>query len=111
MANDVTIDKAILKINAHQKPSTCMPSTSFAASKIIIALITKAKKPNVIIVKGNPNKLRIGFTIRFKIPKTIAKITAPPKLSKLTPGIILVSKKATIAVIKSQIIKFIVSNF
>lgn len=78
---------------------------------MIIALITKAKKPKVIIVNGKPKRLKTGFTIRFKSPKTIAKMIAVEKPSKCTPGKILVSKKATIAVINSRMIKFIVFNF
>lgn len=78
---------------------------------MINALITKAKKPRVIIVKGSPKRLKTGFTIKFKSPKTIAKIIAVEKPSKCTPGNSLVSKNATIAVISKRNIKFIVCNF
>ncbi len=76
-----------------------------------MALITNAKKPKVIMVRGKPKRLKTGFTIRFKSPKTIAKIIAVEKPSKCTPGKILVNKKATIAVTSSRMIKFIVFNF
>ncbi len=77
----------------------------------MIALITKAKNPNVIIVSGSPKILSTGLTIRLRTPKTIAKMIAVEKPSKCTPGKILVSKKATIAVIKSRMIKFIIFDF
>lgn len=60
------------------------------------------------IVIGNDKIERIGLTIRFKRPKTMAKIIVAPKLSKCTPERILLSKNAEIAVISNRIIKFIV---
>ena len=74
---------------------------------MIMALMTKAKKPRVIIVSGSPKRLKIGFKIRFKTPKTTAKITAPVNSSKCTPDNTFVSRKATIAVMKSRMIMFI----
>lgn len=74
-------------------------------------MITKAKNPNVIMVRGSPKILNIGLTIILRTPKTIAKIRAVEKLSKCTPGKILVNRNATIAVIKSRMIKFIIINF
>lgn len=79
---EVTNDSAILKINAHQNPSTDIPSTNFAASKITKALITKEKNPKVRIVNGKPKIFKIGVTIKFKIPNISAKIIADPKPSK-----------------------------
>ncbi len=111
LISDVTNDKAILKIKAHQNPSTAIPSTNFAASRITKALITKEKNPKVRIVKGNPRIFKIGVTIRFKTPKTKAKITADPNPSMWTPLKILVKKKATIAVTSNRIIKFIIYFF
>ena len=73
-----------------------------------MALITKANNPKVIIVNGKPKILKIGFTIRFKTPRTMEKITAPLKLANCTPSITFVSKNATIAVIRSRIITFII---
>lgn len=78
---------------------------------MISALMTKAKNPKVIIVKGSPKRLKTGFTIKFKSPRTIAKIIAVEKPSKCTPGKSLVSKNATIAVMSKRNIKFIVFNF
>lgn len=78
---------------------------------MMIALITKAKNPSVMMVSGKPNKLKTGFTIKFKIPKTIANITAVENPSKCTPGKIFVKRKATMAVIKSRRIKFIMFDF
>ena len=75
---------------------------------MIKALITKENNPSVRIVIGNDKIERIGFTITFKRPKTMAKIIVAPKLSKCTPERILLSKNAEIAVISNRIIKFIV---
>ena len=75
---------------------------------MIKALITKENNPSVRIVIGNDKIERIGLTIRFKRPKTMAKIIVAPKLSKCTPERILLSKNAEIAVISNRIIKFIV---
>lgn len=63
------------------------------------------------MVSGNPKRLKTGFTIKFKIPKTMAKIIAVEKPSKCTPGKILVKRKATMAVISSRRIKFIMFDF
>ena len=49
---------------------------------MIKALITKENNPSVRIVIGNDKIERIGFTIKFKRPKTMAKIIVAPKLSK-----------------------------
>ena len=62
----------ILKIKAVKNPSIDIPGTNFAASKITKALITKEKSPKVMIVSGNPKIFKIGVTIRFKTPKTMA---------------------------------------
>jgi len=108
---DVTSDSKILNNNAHQKPSTCILPITYAANRIINALMTKENNPSVKIVIGNDKIDKIGFTIRFNNPKTIAKIIVEPKLSKCTPERILPSKNAEIAVISKRIIKFIVLRF
>lgn len=78
---------------------------------MIAALITNAKKPRVIMVRGSPNRLKTGFTNIFKTPSTMAKITAEENPSKCTPDKTLVRKKATIAVINNRISKFILLFF
>jgi len=105
---DVTSDSKILNNSAHQKPSICILPITYAARRIINALMTKENKPSVKIVIGSDRIDRIGFTIRFKSPKTIAKIMVAPKLLKCTPERILLSKNAEMAVISKRIIKFIV---
>ena len=82
LSKEVIIDNKILKIKAVKNPSIDIPETNFAASKITKALITKEKSPKVMIVSGNPKIFKIGVTIRFKTPKTMAKIIAPLKPSK-----------------------------
>ncbi len=104
-------DKQMLKINAHQNPSICIPVTKFVAINIITALITNEKSPSVMMVKGNPKIESTGFTTRFKTAKTTANIIAVVKLSKLIPGRTRGKKYATIAVTKSLIMNFIVLFF
>lgn len=70
----------------------------------ITALITKENKPKVMMVSGNPKKLKTGFTIRLRIPNTKARIIEVPKSSMLMPGKIFCNKKAEIAVISKLII-------
>ena len=49
---------------------------SLSANRIINALITKRNRPKVIIVIGNVKIIKIGFTNKFRIDKTIATIMA-----------------------------------
>lgn len=56
------IDKIRLKASAHQNPSTLKPGTMLSTNKIIKALITSKKRPNVKMVMGIVNITRIGFT-------------------------------------------------
>jgi hypothetical protein len=51
----------------------------------MMALITNKNKPKVINVTGNVRITNIGFIKRFSNPKTIATITAVPKLATCTP--------------------------
>lgn len=71
---DCETDRMMLKISAVTKPSTLKPVTKCEQSKIIAALITKRKSPSDITVIGKVKKTRIGFTIAFSKPKTIATI-------------------------------------
>ena len=79
-----------MKLNksAYQKPSTWKPSTILAANKIINALMTNKKKPNVKMVTGMVRIIIIGFTTAFKNDNTAATTNAVKKLfpSMLTPG-------------------------
>lgn len=76
---EVKNDNNILKTNAHQKPLIVIPSVKESAKRIIKALITREKKPNVINVIGKENKEIIGLIETFNKPKTIAKIRADEK--------------------------------
>lgn len=78
---EVTTDKQILKISAHQKPSTVMPVTKWPAKRMIKALMTNEKSPKVIIVSGKPKIDNIGRTKKLSNAKTMAKIIAVPKLA------------------------------
>jgi hypothetical protein len=73
------MESSRLKSSAHQNPSTRNPFTNFAASKMISALITKRKSPNVKMVIGNVSMIRMGFTKMFNRPSTMARISAVTK--------------------------------
>lgn len=81
----VSIESAILKISAHQKPSILIPSVKCAAKRMITALITNENKPSVMMVIGSESSDIIGFTIRLSNPKTIANIMAEAKSATCTP--------------------------
>ena len=82
---EVIMDKATLKISAHQNPSIWMPSVKWSANSIMMALMTKANNPKVKSVIGKENKCKIGFTNKFKRPNTMAKIIAAEKVVTCTP--------------------------
>ena len=83
---EVNRDNKRLNNKAHQKPSTEKPFTSLAASNIIKAFITKRKRPRVTRVIGRVIRIRMGFTIAFKIANTIATMIAVQKESNLMPS-------------------------
>lgn len=105
---EVITDNATLNISAHQKPSTLIPSVNLSAKRIINALITNENNPKVRMVIGKESKDKIGLTIRLSKPKTTAKIMAEVKSATCTPLRIFGKKYATIAVIRSLIMTFIV---
>lgn len=98
----------MLKSNAHQKDDTANPGTMADANKIIIALITKVKRPRVIKLIGSVKSKIKGLINIFKIPRTIATTVATQKLGIVTPAdkIYPVTKTAS-AFNKSSIIMFI----
>lgn len=67
--------------NAAEKLSTVKPLTTFETSKIIRALIIKIKNPNVRIVIGNVNKIKIGRTKMLAIPRSAAATMAAKSVS------------------------------
>ena len=73
--------------------------------------MTSEKSPKVIMVRGRPRIFRMGETIRFRMPRTIANTIAVENPSKCTPERILVRKNATTAVTRSRMIKFLVYRF
>ena len=64
------------KIKAQRKPFILMPETNLSASSIMITLITKRKRPKVIIVRGSVKRTNNGFRIKLRTAKTNAKIIA-----------------------------------
>ena len=103
---DENTESITLKINAHQNPSTLIPSSNLSANKIMSALITKRKRPKVTTVIGNVSKTNIGFTIAFKQAKTKAKIMAVVISDMCTPDNILASTYAMMPEINRRRIKF-----
>jgi hypothetical protein len=83
---EVNKDNKRLNNKAHQKPATEKPLTSFSASKMIRAFITKRKSPKVTSVIGNVNNIRMGFTIALSTANTIATIIAVQNESNLMPS-------------------------
>ena len=83
---DCSKDNNKLNSNAIQKPLTVKPSIKLFAIKIIHALITNRNKPKVITVIGKVKMIKIGLTIMFSNPRTIATITAEVNPSTATPG-------------------------
>jgi hypothetical protein len=73
---------------AGQKPFTIKPDTSFDASCIIRALITRRKSPNVNIEIGRVKIFNKKPNVALINPITIAAIKADPKPFTTNPGII-----------------------
>jgi hypothetical protein len=65
-----------LNNNAHQIVSTVNPETNLSASNIIRALIISKNKPNVSMVMGKVSIIKIGLTIKFRRPNTMATMIA-----------------------------------
>jgi hypothetical protein len=78
---DCRIERTTLKRNAVQKESMLKPPTIFVHNKMRIAFITNRNNPNVKIVTGSVNKIKIGFTNIFNSPKTMATIIEVAKFA------------------------------
>ena len=83
-----TIDKTIDPKMAAVQPSTINPGTTAAAINNITALITKAKRPKVIMVIGRVISSKIGLIKVLTKPKTIPAKIAVVKSATFTPGTI-----------------------
>lgn len=101
----------MLNNNAVQKLLTSNPGINLSANKIMLALITNKKRPNVTIVMGNVRMIKTGFTIAFNSPKTAATIIAVVKSITWTPGKKFASTKTTIAESKIRKSMFIFFKF
>lgn len=93
----------MLKKRAAKKPETLNPSTNLSASKIITALITKIKSPNVTIVAGKVKNNNNGRTNIFNNAITTAIIIADTYPATDTPGKMVA--KITTATAVSKIFK------
>jgi hypothetical protein len=87
--------------------SIVKPSTNLLANKTTSALITKRKRPMVIIVTGNVNKIKSGLINIFNNASTIANTTAVQKSVICTPVSKRDNPKETAATTKTRIRKFI----
>ncbi len=65
-----------LNNRAHHILSTEKPAMRLSASNMMMALIIKRKRPNVRIVTGKVNIIRIGLTMKFNKLNTTATIMA-----------------------------------
>ena len=68
--------------------------------------MTSKNKPNVTIVMGKVNKMRIGFIKMLSNPRTTATISDVVKVSTETPGI-----KCAMTTTKTAVIKILISKF
>ena len=68
--------------------------------------MTSKNKPNVTIVMGKVNKIRIGFIKMLSNPRTTATISDVVKVSTETPGM-----KCAIMTTKTAVIKILISKF
>lgn len=83
-----TRDKTIAPITAGQKPATSKPGVKYPANEREIPFTTNKNNPKVRIVRGKVRIVKIGLTIAFTNPKTIAATAAAGILSTLNPGTI-----------------------
>lgn len=83
---DCSSDSNKLNSSATQKPLTLNPPINLSAKRMISALMTNKNNPSVTTVIGSVKIIKIGFTIAFNNPKTIATIMADVKVTSLTPG-------------------------
>jgi len=63
-----------------------MPDTSLSVSIMMITLMTKRKSPRLIRVSGMLSRMSNGFTIKLRMPNTIAKMMAVVKELMATCG-------------------------
>lgn len=91
---------------AVQNELTLKPPTISSQIRIIMALITNKKSPNVKMVKGKVNSTKIGLMKTLSNPKTMATQIAEKKLSISMPEIKYGSTKTRLAVISILRINF-----
>ncbi len=109
LESELTTETMIDPSNAYQKLSTEKPLMKVPANQNNQALITKVKRPKVIILIGNVNIKIIGLTNKFSNPITTAAIIAGYNPSTLIPGINSVTNSSTKATSSTRVISFIPS--
>ena len=94
---DWKIDRRMLNNKAYQKPSTSKPETKASHIRMMTAFITRRKRPNVKMVTGSVNTMRIGLTNMLRTVSTAATTTAVKKPDTLIPGKIFARTTTAIA--------------
>ena len=105
------MDSSRLKSNAYQNPSTENPSSNLSASRIIIAFITRRKRPSETIVMGNVSSTMKGLTKAFSNQSTIASMIADQNEVILMPSSRYAKANAIIEVTMMRIRIFMLWNF
>lgn len=82
---DWQMESNILNTNADQKLFTANPDTNPSHICMIKAFITNRNRPKVKTVIGSVKRIKMGFTIMFKKPRTKATITDVANPSIATP--------------------------
>ncbi len=106
-STDCKTDSKILKSSAVQNDATAKPPTISEHNKMITALITNKKSPNVSTVTGRVNNTINGLINRFNSPSTIATMIEVPKPATSTPPRKLARNSTIKAVTTILISKFI----
>jgi hypothetical protein len=76
--------------------------------------MTSKNKPNVTIVMGKVNKMRMGFIKMLSNPRTTATISEVVKVSTETPGIkcaMTTTKRAVIKILKSKFMFIVFESY
>lgn len=90
----------ILNNMAIQNESTLNPLTISVHKRMISALMTKRKRPNVKIVTGSVSNTKTGLRKMLSNPRTQATMTEVVKLTTCTPGIKCAMHNTSTAVIR-----------
>ena len=102
-------DNSKLNNSAHQNPSTVTPSINLSANKMMRALITKRKRPSVMMVTGKVSMISKGFIMAFSTANIKANMSASFNSGICTPVKKRESPNATRAVITNRMMKLMMN--